>query len=306
MPSTPTDGPRGVEAFDDHEFYDDDHRRHPIRRTLGCLIPLALVAGGGYGAWKFYQHTRDNWGSPTCQVRADGHVYEWTPEQAANASTIAVVGTIKRGLPTQAATIALTTAIQESKIRNLTYGDRDSLGLFQQRPSMGWGTAAQIQDPVYSSGVFYDAMLKVDGWQTGDVGDTAQKIQKSGFPDAYDEHVDQGTALASVLSGDTAEGIGCRLDDVTGTAAPSATAAKLQEQTGLTAQTSGSSVTVTTKDATTARAVAAWAVAHADSDKVRTVTLGDRSWQRIRGEDGWQWHDADEATRGPDVVRIDF
>lgn len=306
MPSTPTDGHRGVEAFDDHEFYDQDHRRHPIRRALGCLIPVALVAGGGYGAWKFYEHTRDNWGSPTCQVRADGYVYEWTPEQAANASTIAVVGTVKRGLPTQAATVALTTAIQESKIRNLTYGDRDSLGLFQQRPSMGWGTSAQILDPVYSSNVFYDALLKVNGWQTGDVGDTAQKIQNSGFPDAYDEHVDQGAALAAALSGDTPEAIGCRLDDVTGKASPQSTAAKLETQTGLSPQVAGSSITVMAKDAATARAVGAWAVAHADSEKITAVTIGDRSWQRERGEGGWTWRDADEATREQNVVRIDF
>lgn len=306
MSSTPTDGPLGVEAFDDHEFYDDEHRRRPVRRALGCLIPLALVAGLGYGGWKFYEHTRDNWGSPTCQVRADGQVYEWTPEQAANASTIAAVGTIKRGLPTQAATVALTTAIQESKIRNLTYGDRDSLGLFQQRPSMGWGTAQQILDPVFSSGVFYDALLNVDGWQTGDVGATAQKIQKSGFPDAYDEHVDQGRALAMVLSGDNAEAIGCRLDDVTGAAAPSATATKLAEQTGLTPQTAGSAVTVRAENAAQARAVAAWAVAHADSDKIQTVTVGDRAWQRIRGEAGWVWHEADQPTNADTTVRIDF
>ncbi|PWJ24301.1 hypothetical protein ATK17_0389 [Branchiibius hedensis] len=306
MPSTPTEDPRGVEAFDDHDFYDEEHRRHPVRRALGCLLPLALIAGLGYGGWRFYEHTRDNWGSPTCQVRADTFVSEWTPEQAANASTITVVGTLKRGLPDHAATIALTTAIQESKLRNLTYGDRDSLGLFQQRPSMGWGTSAQILDPVYSSDKFYSAMLKVPDWQTDSVGDVAQSVQKSGFPDAYDEHVDQGRTLATALSGQVTEGVGCRLDAVTGTADPAATAAKLTAQSGVRGTVSGSSITVSAKSEQEARAVANWAVTHADSDKVTMVTVGSRQWQRLRGEDGLVWHDAEQPTSGSTVVRIDF
>lgn len=306
MPSTPTEDPRGVEAFDDHDFDDEEHRRHPVRRSLGCVLSLALIGGLGYGGWKFYQHTRDNWGSPTCQVRADGFVYEWTPEQAANASTITVVGTLERGLPDHAATIALTTAIQESKLRNLTYGDRDSLGLFQQRPSMGWGTSAQILDPVYSTNAFYDAMLKVKDWRSADVGSVAQSVQNSGFPDAYDDHVDQGRTLATVLSGQVSEGVGCRLDPVTGTASPAATAAKLTAQSGVRGTVSGSAITVTAGSAQDARAVANWAVTHADSDKIKAVTVGARQWERLRGEDGWVWHDADRPTSGDTVVRIDF
>ena len=69
---------------------------------------------------------------------------------------------IRRGLPPRAATIAIATAIQESKVRNITYGDRDSLGLFQQRPSQGWGTPEQILNPEYSTNKFYDALVKVE------------------------------------------------------------------------------------------------------------------------------------------------
>ena len=66
-----------------------------------------------------------------------------------------------------AAVIALATARQESGIRNLDYGDRDSLGLFQQRPSAGWGTDAEVQDPVYAANKFYDHLVEVPGWETG-------------------------------------------------------------------------------------------------------------------------------------------
>ena len=103
------------------------------------------------------------------------------PEQTGNAALIAALS-IKRGLPPRAATIALTTAYQESKILNITYGDRDSLGLFQQRPSQGWGTEKQIMDPVYSTNKFYDALVKVKGYENADITEIAQKVQRSGFP----------------------------------------------------------------------------------------------------------------------------
>ena len=83
-----------------------------------------------------------------------------------SATTIADVGRA-RGLPDRAIVIALATAQQESRLRNLDYGDRDSLGLFQQRPSQGWGTPAQVQDPVYAAGIFYDRLVQVPGWETG-------------------------------------------------------------------------------------------------------------------------------------------
>ena len=75
--------------------------------------------------------------------------------------------------------IALATAQQESRLRNLDYGDRDSLGLFQQRPSQGWGTEAQVQDPVYAAGKFYDGLVKVPDWETGRLTEIAQAVQRS-------------------------------------------------------------------------------------------------------------------------------
>ncbi|WP_199580136.1 hypothetical protein [Blastococcus sp. TBT05-19] len=107
-----------------------------------------------------------------------------TAEQIQNAATIAEVGR-SRGLPDRAVVIALATAMQESTLRNLDYGDRDSLGLFQQRPSQGWGTPEQVQDPVYAAGQFYDRLVQIPGWETGELTLVADAVQRSAFPLAY-------------------------------------------------------------------------------------------------------------------------
>lgn len=116
---------------------------------------------------------------------------------------------VARGMNPRAATIALATAYQESGLRNLDHGDRDSEGLFQQRPSQGWGTPAQIKDPAYASDRFYDALLKVPGWQNADINDTAQKVQRSGHPQAYRKHEPKARVLAEVLTGQRAVGVRC-------------------------------------------------------------------------------------------------
>ena len=115
---------------------------------------------------------------------APGGVGNLNAQQLANARTIIDVGR-GMGLPQRAQVIALATAAQESTLRNLDHGDRDSLGLFQQRPSQGWGTPAQIEDPVYASTKFYQALQQVPNWQNLPVTVAAQKVQHSAFPGAY-------------------------------------------------------------------------------------------------------------------------
>jgi hypothetical protein len=104
-----------------------------------------------------------------------------------------------RGLPDRAVVIALATAQQESGLRNIDYGDRDSLGLFQQRPSQGWGTEAQVTDPVYAAGTFFDRLVGVPGWDTGRLTDVAQTVQRSGFPEAYQKHEAMAIDLTAAL-----------------------------------------------------------------------------------------------------------
>jgi hypothetical protein len=136
----------------------------------------------------------------TCSV--DGGTVTVTAEQARNAATIAGVGR-DRGLPERAVVIALATAQQESGLRNLDYGDRDSLGLFQQRPSQGWGTPEQVQDPVYAAGRFYDWLVTVPGWETGRLTEVAQAVQRSGFPEAYQKHEPMAAELGAALAANT-------------------------------------------------------------------------------------------------------
>jgi hypothetical protein len=131
-----------------------------------------------------------------------------TAEQVANAATIAQVGR-DRGLPERAIVIALATAQQESRLRNLDHGDRDSLGLFQQRPSSGWGTAAQVQDPVYAANKFYDHLVQVPGWDTGRLTDVAQAVQRSGFPEAYEQWGDMAGKLAAAQISPLPDQISC-------------------------------------------------------------------------------------------------
>ncbi|WP_406080437.1 NlpC/P60 family protein [Streptomyces zaomyceticus] len=119
-------------------------------------------------------------------------------EQVPNAKTIQATG-VAMNIPARGQVVALATALQESGLRNLTWGDRDSLGLFQQRPSMGWGTANQILDPVHASTKFYEGLKKVSGWQSLSVTQAAQAVQRSGFPEAYAKWEPLATALQKAI-----------------------------------------------------------------------------------------------------------
>ena len=120
---------------------------------------------------------------------------ELDAEQIGNAQIIIGVGR-ELGVPDRGIAIALGTAMQESWLRNLDWGDRDSLGLFQQRPSAGWGTEAEVSDPVRASRAFYggasdpngsvtQGLLDIDGWQNMAFADAAQAVQISAYPDRY-------------------------------------------------------------------------------------------------------------------------
>ena len=160
------------------------------------LIAVVLVAAVAWGA----DRRPDIPAAGTCTV-PDRSVTV-TAEQATNAAAIAQVAW-DRGLPERAVVIALATAQQESTMRNIDYGDRDSLGLFQQRPSQGWGTPEQVQDPVYAAGIFYDRLVQVPGWETGRLTEVAQTVQRSGFPEAYQKHESMAQELTAALTGNT-------------------------------------------------------------------------------------------------------
>ena len=273
-------------------------RRRWVGRLV-LLIILAIVGGAGYVAYTTF---RTNFGQPSCRAVALGHEVSFTPEQSANAATITAIA-LKRGLPARAATVANATAIQESKLRNIRFGDRDSLGLFQQRPSQGWGTEAQILDPVYATNKFYDALTKISGYQSMEITKVAQMVQRSAAPQAYANHEQEGRVLASTLAGHSPGGFGCRLDDATVSTPAATIAAHLTAELGVPATVQGNTVQVTGRNAQVAWAAGAWAVAHAEADGIVSVTVGDRTWTRARGSEALSWHPAEKAI-APTSVRI--
>src|SRR3954453_13425579 len=152
------------------------------------LVALVVVVGLAWDA-----DGDDDAPTDSCTLPASGVTL--TGEELANARTIAQVAW-DRGLPERAVVIALATAMQESHLRNLDHGDRDSLGLFQQRPSQGLGPPEQVQDPVYAGGKFYDHLVTVPDWPSLSVNDASQVVQRSGFPLAYGKWSDMAVELA--------------------------------------------------------------------------------------------------------------
>ncbi|WP_370618190.1 hypothetical protein [Mumia sp. Pv 4-285] len=146
-----------------------------------------------------------------CRVEVGETTATLDLEQAEHASLIAAIA-VRRGLPARAVTIAIATAYQESKLHNIDYGDRDSLGLFQQRPSQGWGTPEQIMRPRYAINRFYDGLEKIDGYRSMSVTEAAQAVQRSGFPEAYADHEAYGRALASALTGNSPAAFTCEIE----------------------------------------------------------------------------------------------
>ncbi len=181
------------------------------RLLTTAVIVLALLVGGAYYA---VQHGIGPLPDPKhCLARVDGYTVEMSTEQAENASIISAVAE-RRGLPARAISIAIATAYQESKLRNLDSGDRDSVGLFQQRPSQGWGTVKQIRDPYYAANAFYDALVTIDGYQYMEITKAAQEVQRSAFPNAYADHERDGRAIASAMSGYSPASFTCTADAV--------------------------------------------------------------------------------------------
>lgn len=187
------------------------------RRTAGAVVGaavLGVVAAVGYGV---VHHVGPLLAPEECRASVGGHEVTLSNEQAENAALIAAIS-VRRGMPARAASIALATAYQESKLYNLEQGDRDSVGLFQQRPSQGWGTRGQILDPYYAANKFYDALDRVDGYDSMRITEAAQKVQRSGFPEAYADHEADARALASALTGQSFHAFSCTVHSDPGSA----------------------------------------------------------------------------------------
>ncbi|SEE43044.1 hypothetical protein SAMN05216489_06587 [Streptomyces sp. 3213] len=267
-------------------------RRGRLFRFSAAFVVLLAVAG-----YLVVQYVTGGRGGPGCKVvsgKGDGQEFEFTQEQTMNAATIAAVGT-GRGMPERAVTIALATAIQESQLVNITHGDRDSLGLFQQRPSQGWGTEKEIMDPTYAAGVFYEHLAKVDDYQKLPLTVAAQRVQRSGYPEAYAKHEPDATLLSAALTGESAATLTCQgLPDTTvTTTGPDAVRAALVrdfgrevlKETGAEVTGGGSTSKGTSKSRTKTKATATPSPSASATGGSSTVTLPVRSGST---KTGWQ------------------
>jgi hypothetical protein len=302
--------------------------------TIGAVVALGAVATTLFLV--------DRGGVPTildtsgCTVEVDGHTVEIDLEQAENAALITAVS-IERGLPARAASIALATAFQESKLYNIEFGDRDSVGLFQQRPSQGWGSVDELMDPVFATNAFYDALAKVDGYREMEITQAAQAVQRSAYPSAYADHEQDGRALASALTGNSPRAMWC---DVPGDADE---ASDDLDETGLVARATvvrrdlearfgtlslggfepqgvssghmegsahyeGRAIDVFFRPINAENRQRGWAlatylVANADRLDIKTLIFDDRIWHAgARSDDGWTDYRVPSSSRGDRAI----
>jgi hypothetical protein len=261
----------------------------------GAFVVLLLAGIAGYGVLlRDDTDSTDSTPRPHCAVdgRSGGVAFTMEPQQAANAATIEAVGSA-RGLPERAVTIAIATAMQESMLRNLDYGDRDSLGLFQQRPSQGWGRPEQVMDPVYAARRFYDRLIEVPGYEAMPLTEAAQAVQRSAFPDLYAQHEEEASVLAAALTGRRAAALNCVVGDEPARGRPAEMERRMAEEFGggVAVNGGGARGTFVLDGAWGARrgwGLAHWAVAHAAELGIERIGYGGRVWEAGRSADGWR------------------
>lgn len=226
-----------------------------------------------------------------CMVRSHKFDVPLTPSQAGIAATIAGVA-VHRSLPARAVTIAFATALQESDLQDLSYGDRDSVGVFQQRPSQGWGTRRELLDPVYSSGKFFTALVAVPGYQSLRVYQAAQAVQRSADGYAYHQYAPEGAILAAGFTGRAPRSVWCWYSGAeagTGSRHLAAAAQQLSRVFGpLRSHRAGDpAATVEVSDGPTGWAVAVWLVTNANDYGITYVRYRGYQWRAADGQRGW-------------------
>jgi hypothetical protein len=299
-------------------------------RTGVAVVGLAGVGVAAVVGYGLLRQVAPIFRPDECTATVDGRTVTLDLEQAENAALITAVS-IDRGMPARAATIALATAYQESKLYNLESGDRDSLGLFQQRPSQGWGTRAEIQDPYYSANAFYDELQKLDDYESMRVTVAAQRVQRSGFPEAYADHEADARVLASALTGNSPHTFSCRLGGTPDTASAKLTGTGLTKRAEVvrreveevfddpplggfapggvqsghmegSAHYDGRAVDIFVRPVSADNKVRGWAIAHylvaqADRLNIKTVIFDARIWTAgSKSGDGWRRYTPPESS----------
>jgi hypothetical protein len=241
-----------------------------------------------------------------CVTDGGGLPLQLTPSQAGIAAVIAGVAS-RRALPTRAVAIAYATALQESKLQNLHYGDLDSVGVFQQRPSQGWGSARQIEDPVYATERFFDALTAVPQYLSMPIDVAAQAVQHSADGSAYAEWAYEGTSLAAAFTGADPHAVWCSYSDPPGTSSLAAAAADMTAAFGLTARPDGGRRAMIVSVGADAQGwtVAAWLVTHAATYGIHSVRYQGYQWLGFSGSGRWQAEQASPRGAG-DPATVEF
>ena len=245
------------------------------RRLLAAFLAVACVAAlVSAGVWvsSWFETAAPPPPPPKseCHIHVAAGSATLMLDQAENATTIAVTAR-RLGMPDHAVTVGIAAALQESRLHNLSYGDRDSLGLFQQRPSQGWGTAEQVQQPVYAATAFFTHLSKIDGWLTLPVNEAAQRVQHSGLPEAYAQWEAKARVIADALTGETAAAFTCRFRDADRFPATETLAATMVNEIG-------DDPVGTDPPSKVGWLAAHWLVSHAPGHEIASVSYAGRRW----------------------------
>jgi hypothetical protein len=262
-------------------------------RLAAATVVIAIAVAIGFLAIR----TSPRVLRPTLCVAGTGHdQLGLTVSQAAIAATIAGVAS-EREMPRRAVAIAYAAALQESKLANLNYGDQDSLGVFQQRPSEGWGTPRQIENPIYASGRFFAALAAVPGYLHMPIYKAAQAVQRSADGSAYGQYAAVGTELASAFSGTLPHAVWCSYGVPSSKAKLAAASRALSSTFGrLTSRVSGDPArTIRVRSARQGWAVAAWLVSHAVTYGITTVRFRGYEWLSNQGTGRWHRQQAEAS-----------
>jgi hypothetical protein len=247
---------------------------------------------------------------PGCAAGPAAQVVTLDTDQAAIASVIAGVAA-RHHLSQRALTVAYATAMQESDMEDLDYGDRDSVGVFQQRPSQGWGTTAEIEDPVYATTKFFAALVKVPHYATIPVDVAAQDVQRSADGAAYQQYAYVAGLMAGYFTGQPARQVYCWYTPAANDKADLASAEQSLLQTFGPAERKGVLVEVTTERSDKiivaaqrgeAWTVANWLVTHAQQYQIGKVQYAGYEWEAADGSMGWQRDSAPAGAASGTIV----
>jgi hypothetical protein len=268
-------------------------------RSAGIALAIVILLGGG--AYFAFRHVAPLLAPGSgCEVKTSGQVFKLDPSQAGIAATIAGVAR-RHGLPAHAVTVAYATALQESKLQNLRFGDLDSVGVFQQRPSEGWGTRRQLEDPVYATTKFFQALTKVPRYRQIPVYKAAQAVQRSADGTAYIQYQQMAASLTRGFTGSDPRAVWCWYSGRThGRARLAAADQDLTRAFGpLAVRTAGDPrLIVTVPHRAEGWSVAAWLVSHASRYGIRDVRYGRYEWRAAKGASGWtRGHSQEPAGR---------